>query len=182
MHQTCMFVSKLDRKISPIGMQLQYVSHNMSRDTLSSVYIRLYVIMFYTSLIPQPAHPPSSLLTWLSDDEDLWTSHESELIFLYWYRLTWWAQFLSWPNKLIFKYRTVGNFRGSNFLWFGELRWFRGFIFLWCTYSNHSVIWLKFSNFLWIGTAYKIHKNLNPTEITNHTVSKNQALQMLYHV
>ena len=68
-------------------MQLQYVSHNMSCDTLSSVYIRLYVIMFYTSLIPQPAHPPSS--PWLSDDEDLWTSHESELISLYRYRLTW---------------------------------------------------------------------------------------------
>ena len=35
-------------------------------------------------------------------------------------------------------YRTVGNFHGSNFLWFGELRRFRGFIFSWHTYSNLS--------------------------------------------
>ena len=31
----------------------------------------------------------------------------------------------------------------------------------------HLVIQLKFSNFLWISRAHKIHENLNPTEITN---------------
>ena len=36
---------------------------------------------------------------------------------------------------LIFKeYRMVGDFRGSNFSWFGELRQFHGFIFSWRTY------------------------------------------------
>ena len=29
---------------------------------------------------------------------------------------------------------------------------------------------LKFSNFSWIGGAHEIYENLNPTEITNHTV------------
>ena len=37
-------------------------------------------------------------------------------------------------------YCTVGNFRGSRFLWFGELTQFRGFIFSWHTHSNHLVI------------------------------------------
>ena len=36
-------------------------------------------------------------------------------------------------------HRTVGNFPRSNFLWFGELRQFRGFEFLWHTSSNHLV-------------------------------------------
>ena len=40
-------------------------------------------------------------------------------------------------------YRTVGNFHGSNFLWFGELSRFCGFIFSWRTYSNL----IKCSNF-----------------------------------
>ena len=38
------------------------------------------------------------------------------------------------------EYHMVGNFVWSNFLWFGEFRQFCGFIFLWCTYSNHLVI------------------------------------------
>ena len=46
-------------------------------------------------------------------------------------------------NKLTY-YCMVGDFRGSKFSCFGELRRFRRFIFLWHTYSNHL---LKFSNF-----------------------------------
>ena len=34
----------------------------------------------------------------------------------------------------------VGNFCGSNFLWFGELRGFCGFIFSWRAYSNYIVV------------------------------------------
>ena len=68
-------------------------------------------------------------------------------------------------------YRAVGNFRGSNFSWFGELRQFHGFIFLWCAYSNHLVIWLKYSNFSWINRVHEIHENLNPMKITNHMVA-----------
>ena len=41
---------------------------------------------------------------------------------------------------LCFYYHTVGNFRGSNFSCFGELRRFRRFIFLWRISSNHLVI------------------------------------------
>ena len=37
-------------------------------------------------------------------------------------------------------YCMVGNFRGSKFSWFGELRRFCGFIFSCHTYSNHLVI------------------------------------------
>ena len=72
---------------------------------------------------------------------------------------------------LVISYRTIaGNFCGSKFSWFGELRRFRGFIFSCRTYSNHSIIQLKFSNLLWISRVHEIHKNLNPTKITNHTV------------
>ena len=45
---------------------------------------------------------------------------------------------ISSSNFPLSGYRTVGNFRGSNFSWFGELRRFRGFISLWHTY--HLVI------------------------------------------
>ena len=69
---------------------------------------------------------------------------------------------------LIFKeYHMIGNFYGSNFSWFGKLRQFCGFIFSWHISSNHLV---KFSNFSWTSRAHEIHENLNPTEITNHTV------------
>ena len=42
----------------------------------------------------------------------------------------------------------------------------------WCTYSNHLIsnIQLQFSKFSWISRAHEINKNVNPMEITNHTV------------
>ena len=36
-------------------------------------------------------------------------------------------------SSLLATVATIGNFRGSNFSWFGELRRFRKFIFLWRT-------------------------------------------------
>ena len=53
-------------------------------------------------------------------------------------------------------------------MWFAKPRWFYEFIFLWYTYSNHLILQSKFSHFLDKKT-HEIHKNLNPTKITNHT-------------
>ena len=52
----------------------------------------------------------------------------------------------------------VGNFHGSNFLWFGGPDDFVGLYFR------------GVPNFSWISRVHEIHENLNLTEITNHTV------------
>ena len=43
-------------------------------------------------------------------------------------------------EELLVPYRTVGNFRGSNFSWFGEPRRFCRFIFLWRIFSYTAKI------------------------------------------
>ena len=42
--------------------------------------------------------------------------------------------------------------------------WFCRFIFSWHTYSSYI------AKIQWMSPEHKIHKNLNPTEITNHTI------------
>ena len=65
--------------------------------------------------------------------------------------------------------RMVGYFQGFKFLWHGKPRQFCGFIISQHAYFNHLVISLNFRNFSWIRRPHEIHKNLNPTKITNHT-------------
>ena len=39
----------------------------------------------------------------------------------------------------------------------------------------------KIHYFLWISRAHKIHENLNPTKITNHTVSMETNVHFYHH-